>query len=125
SMSRCSSAALKACRRAAKSARGIRWTIHSPRLYGRHHVIMHFVPANDDARIDRSSPIPLYFQLARVLTEEIVKGERQPGERLASEPAIGDRFQVSRPTVRLALQRLEAEGLIERIKGRGTFIADA
>lgn len=86
---------------------------------------MHFVPANDDARIDRSSPIPLYFQLARVLTEEIVKGERQPGERLASEPAIGDRFQVSRPTVRLALQRLEAEGLIERIKGRGTFIADA
>ena len=69
--------------------------------------------------------MPLYFQLARLLTEEIVKGHRAPGERLASEPEIGSRFRVSRPTVRLALQRLESEGLIARVKGRGTFIADS
>jgi GntR family transcriptional regulator len=83
------------------------------------------IPAGDESTIDRASPVPLYFQLARLLSEEIVKGRRAPGERLASEPEIGARFRVSRPTVRLALQRLESEGLIERIKGRGTFVADA
>jgi GntR family transcriptional regulator len=83
------------------------------------------IPAGDESTIDRGSPVPLYFQLARLLSEEIVKGHRAPGERLASEPEIGSRFRVSRPTVRLALQRLESEGLIERIKGRGTFIADS
>jgi GntR family transcriptional regulator len=84
----------------------------------------HGMPASDESKIDRSSPVPLYFQLARLLTEDIVKGRQVPGDRLASEPAISERFGVSRATVRLALQRLDSEGLIERIKGRGTFIAD-
>jgi hypothetical protein len=42
------------------------------------------IPAGDESTIDRGSPVPLYFQLARLLTEEIVKGHRTPGERLAS-----------------------------------------
>src|SRR3954464_9716306 len=84
----------------------------------------HGMPGSDESLIDRSSPVPLYFQLARLLTEDIVKGRQAPGDRLASEPAISERFGVSRATVRLALQRLDSEGLIERIKGRGTFIAD-
>lgn len=73
--------------------------------------------------IDRRSPLPLYFQLARLLTEDIVRGRWSPGERLISEPDIGNQFGVSRATVRQALQRLESEGLIQRIKGRGTFVA--
>ena len=73
--------------------------------------------------IDRSSPLPLYYQLARLLSEDIVRGRLAPGERLTSEPDIGSLFGVSRATVRQALQRLESEGLIQRIKGRGTFVA--
>lgn len=75
-------------------------------------------------RINRRSPLPLHSQLSRVLAEQILRGEWKPTERLASEPEISEQFGVSRATVRHALQALESEGLIERIKGRGTFVAD-
>jgi GntR family transcriptional regulator len=80
--------------------------------------------SNEDL-LDRSSPVPLYFQLARLLTEEIAKGDWKPGARLPSEPELGDRFSVSRATVRLAIQRLESEGLLRRVRGRGTFVSDS
>jgi GntR family transcriptional regulator len=79
----------------------------------------------DPRKIDRSSPVPLYFQLARLLAEDIIRGRWPPGQRLMSEPGIGTRFGVSRATVRQAIQRLESEGLIRRVKGRGTFVADS
>jgi GntR family transcriptional regulator len=76
-------------------------------------------------KIDRRSPMPLYFQLARLLTGEINVGRWRAGDRLPSEAEICDTYGVSRATVRQALLRLENEGLIQRLKGRGTFIADA
>ncbi len=79
----------------------------------------------DRNTIDRRSPMPLYFQLARLLTDDINNGRWQAGDRLPSEPEICDRYGVSRATVRQALLRLENEGMIQRLKGRGTFIADA
>jgi GntR family transcriptional regulator len=81
------------------------------------------MPEHD--RIDRRSPMPLYFQLARLLTGEINYGRWRAGDRLPSEAQICDTYRVSRATVRQALLRLENEGLIQRLKGRGTFIADA
>jgi GntR family transcriptional regulator len=78
----------------------------------------------EHARIDRRSPMPLYFQLARLLTAEIKAGRWGVGDRLPSESAICDSYDVSRATVRQALVRLEHEGLIHRLKGRGTFIAE-
>jgi GntR family transcriptional regulator len=74
--------------------------------------------------IDRRSPIPLYFQLKKLLEEEIAAGRLAVGDRLPSEPAICDHFVVSRTTVRQALAELEAEGLIRKERGRGTFIAE-
>jgi GntR family transcriptional regulator len=74
--------------------------------------------------IDRRSPIPFYFQLTRLLTGEIESGRWAAGERLPSEPAICAQFGVSRTTVRQALAQLEAEGMIRREKGRGTFVAE-
>lgn len=76
------------------------------------------------ALINRESPLPLYFQLTRLLTEDIARGRWAPGDKIASEPEIGSRYGLSRATVRQALQRLESEGLIQRVKGRGTFVAD-
>lgn len=74
--------------------------------------------------IDRASPIPLYFQLKKLLQEQIASGRWQPGTRLPSEPAVCEHYAVSRTTVRQALAELGSEGLIRKEKGRGTFIAD-
>lgn len=77
-----------------------------------------------DGHIDRSSPVPFYFQLKGLLADEITSGRWSPGIRLPSEPHIGSHFGVSRTTVRQSLDELEGEGLIRREKGRGTFVAE-
>jgi GntR family transcriptional regulator len=74
--------------------------------------------------VDRRLPVPFHFQLSEILQQEIVSGRWSPGDRLSSEPQMARRFQVSRATIRQALQRLEQEGLITRSKGRGTFVAE-
>lgn len=80
------------------------------------------LPANT---IDRDSPVPFYFQLSELLEQEIVSGRWRPGLRLPSEPAISTHFGLSRTTIRQALGRLEQEGLIQRRKGQGTFVAES
>jgi GntR family transcriptional regulator len=74
--------------------------------------------------IDRRSPVPFYFQLKKLLTEEILSGRWGPGDRLPSEPTICAQFDISRTTVRQALAELESEGMIRKEKGRGTFVAE-
>jgi GntR family transcriptional regulator len=78
-----------------------------------------------DASIDRTSPVPLYFQLAELLERGITSGSFERGSRLPSEPDLCGQFALSRTTVRQALTRLEQKGLITRDKGRGTFIASS
>ncbi|MGH2776988.1 MAG: GntR family transcriptional regulator [Actinomycetota bacterium] len=75
-------------------------------------------------KIDRSSPVPYYFQLRKLLAEEISAARWVPGVRTPSEPDICRHFDVSRTTVRQALAALESEGLIRKEKGRGTFVAE-
>ena len=80
--------------------------------------------SNASARqLDRSSFVPLYYQLQEVLKEQIESGRWQAGERLPSEPDLARRFGVSRAVVRQALDILEDDHQIVRIRGRGTFIA--
>jgi len=73
--------------------------------------------------IDRSSPIPFYFQLKKIIVQEISTGRWAPDEQIPSEPEICQHFGVSRTTVRQALAELENEGSIRREKGRGTFVS--
>jgi GntR family transcriptional regulator len=75
-----------------------------------------------DAVIDRTSPVPFYFQLAELLEQEIASGRWEPGKRLPSEPELCERYGLSRTTIRQALTRLEQRGLINRRKGQGTFV---
>lgn len=75
-------------------------------------------------RIDRRSPIPFYFQLKRLVADEIDSGRWRPGTRLPSENELCERFDVSRTTVRQALGELEREGALRKEKGRGTFVAE-
>lgn len=76
------------------------------------------------ARIDRRSPVPFYFQLKQLMTDEIRAGRWRSGERIASEHALCEQFGLSRTTVRQALAELESEGLLIKEKGRGTFVAE-
>jgi len=75
------------------------------------------------AGIDRTSPLPLYYQLKELLVEEIRDRRLGPGDRVPGDHELCQRFSVSRTVVRQALSELEVEGVIERVKGRGTFVA--
>lgn len=66
----------------------------------------------------------LYRRIAADLRDAIRTGELQPGARLPTEQELGDRYEVSRNTVRLALGMLTNEGVITSTPGRGTFVRE-
>jgi len=72
--------------------------------------------------LDRSSPVPLYFQLAEQLMAAITGGSAQPGDLVENEVAMSKRLGLSRPTVRYAIRYLVDQGLLVRKRGLGTFI---
>jgi DNA-binding GntR family transcriptional regulator len=72
--------------------------------------------------VDRSSPVPLYYQLAQQLEQAIRSGELAAGERLENEVDLADRFGLSRPTVRQAIQELVRKGMLVRKRGVGTQV---
>jgi GntR family transcriptional regulator len=74
--------------------------------------------------LDRSSFVPLYYQLQEILKEQIESGIWAPGDALPSEPALARNFRVSRVVVRQALAILADDRQIVRKRGRGTFVAD-
>lgn len=74
--------------------------------------------------IDRESPIPLYYQLKQDLFKQIKNNELEKGDRLLSEEELISKYELSRFTVRQALQELENEGWVERKRGKGTFISE-
>jgi DNA-binding GntR family transcriptional regulator len=72
--------------------------------------------------LDRSSPVPLYFQVASRLQELIESGSMRVGSRLENEVELADRLGVSRPTMRRAIQYLVERGMLVRKRGVGTQI---
>lgn len=74
-------------------------------------------------KLDKDIPIPLYFQLKEKIKEKIVNGKLMPGDMIPSERELSEKYNISRPTIRQALQGLVNEGLLYREKGRGTFVA--
>jgi GntR family transcriptional regulator len=70
---------------------------------------------------DPSNGVPKYRQLQHVL-EEMIVGLR-PGEPIPPERELEQRFGVSRVTVRQALHQLVLAGRLERVQGKGTFVA--
>ncbi|MFJ8546056.1 GntR family transcriptional regulator [Streptomyces sp. NPDC093586] len=79
-------------------------------------------PLTKKITIDRSSPVPLYFQFAQQLQSLIEAGELPPGTRLSNEIAMADEFGLSRPTMRQAMQHLVNKGLLARKRGVGTQV---
>lgn len=67
---------------------------------------------------------PLYQVINKDLTDQIVSGLLKRGQRLDSEAHLAKHYGVSRMTLRQALGQLETEGLVVRLHGRGTFVAE-
>lgn len=68
--------------------------------------------------------VPRYIQIAESLLDQIEAGELAPGTRLPPERTLSELFEVNRVTLRRALGRLEAQGLIIRKHGVGNYIAE-
>ncbi|TCT17567.1 GntR family transcriptional regulator [Melghiribacillus thermohalophilus] len=74
--------------------------------------------------INKESPIPIYYQLQEHLKTKIENGELKSGDPIPSEREMAEKYEISRMTVRQAVNNLVNEGLLTRSKGRGTFVAD-
>ena len=72
--------------------------------------------------LDRDSPVPLYFQLAQQIENEIHVGGLRTGDRLENEVKIAEDLGLSRPTVRAAFSYLVDKGLVQRRRGQGTTV---
>ncbi len=70
------------------------------------------------------SDIPLYSQLVSIVKRNITAGTLSSGQLFPSEAELCKTFEISRSTVRQAIGALEAEGLVVRKQGRGTFVAE-
>jgi len=73
--------------------------------------------------IDKNSVIPIYYQLAKLIREQIRRGEFKPGEALPTEIEIANRYEISRMTVRRSIAELVSEGMVYALQGKGTFVA--
>src|SRR3954452_13044774 len=83
--------------------------------------VLPFVPA----AVRRSASEPLYAQVARDMAAHIRRGTVAAGQRLPAEPALARAYGVNRLTVREALASLTRQGLVRRVQGIGSFVADA
>lgn len=76
-----------------------------------------------DRTLDKSVPIPLYYQLKSLLQEEIRAGHYPVDSLIPTEKEISEMFGISRTTVRQALAELTHDGWLYRVKSKGTFVA--
>jgi GntR family transcriptional regulator len=72
--------------------------------------------------IKKNSPVPIYHQLEEYIKQQIENGSLEEECVIPSEREYAERFQISRMTVRQAINNLVSEGYLNRQKGRGTFV---
>jgi GntR family transcriptional regulator len=73
--------------------------------------------------LDRTSFKPIYFQLAELIQNQIEDGDLKPGAQVPSERELMEQFDISRNTVRMAIESLLKDGLVYRVPTKGTYVA--
>jgi DNA-binding GntR family transcriptional regulator len=73
-------------------------------------------------RVDRFNQEKLYIQVARILINEIIGGRWKINDRIPSEDELCQTYQVSKTTVRQAINNLVADGYLMKIQGKGTYV---
>ena len=76
------------------------------------------------SKLSLDSDVPLYNQLVAIIKRHISAGILSPGDLLPSEAELCRALTISRSTVRQAIGALEADGLVVRRQGKGTFVAE-
>ncbi|MGX6961798.1 PLP-dependent aminotransferase family protein [Vagococcus xieshaowenii] len=71
----------------------------------------------------RTSSVPLYQQLVTAIKQKIMTGELIPGDRLPSERHLSEQLQVNRSTIIRAYDELAAEGIVTKKRGSGTLVS--
>ncbi|MFI9598972.1 GntR family transcriptional regulator [Streptomyces sp. NPDC052043] len=86
-----------------------------------------YVPLQAEPSAPAHSPIDLlkYEQIATVFAARITRGIYPPRRRIPTEAGICDEFGVSRPTARAAVQLLVERGLIQTVRGKGSYVVDS
>lgn len=79
---------------------------------------------NSFDEIDKSAPQPIYQQIKSTIEEKITSGEWAAGQKLPSENDLVAALDVSRMTINRALRELTQQGMINRVHGLGSFVAD-
>jgi GntR family transcriptional regulator len=77
----------------------------------------------DGSLINKSVPIPLYFQLKECILNEIKQGNYQKDDIIPTEKELSELFNVSLTPLRQAISELVQEGWLYRIKSKGTFVS--
>ena len=73
--------------------------------------------------VDKDTPIPLYYQVKKIILDRILSGDIKPGETIPTEKAFCEIYDISRTTVRQAITELVNEGYLYRVKSKGTFVS--
>ena len=76
----------------------------------------------DSFTLDRTTPLPFYYQIEQFLMEHIESGRLSVDECIPPETEMMGLFGVSRATIRQAIANLVNQGCLVRQKGRGTFV---
>ncbi|MGZ4107993.1 MAG: GntR family transcriptional regulator [Tumebacillaceae bacterium] len=73
--------------------------------------------------VDQRSSVPIYQQIVHGVKEAVAKGVLVQGDKLPSVRELAGQITINHNTIAKAYQELEREGIIETLRGRGTFVA--
>lgn len=75
--------------------------------------------------LNHSSMIPIYEQLMEQIRNGIISGELHPGDPLPSVRGLAGQLRISALTVKKSYDRLEQEGFVSTIHGKGTYVSQS
>ena len=73
-------------------------------------------------KLDKESTVSLYIQLMHIIKEQIHNGTYLEGEQIPTEGELSKMYNISRITIRRAIEELCQQGYLKKIQGKGTFV---
>lgn len=74
--------------------------------------------------LDKDAQEPLFSQVGRSINSLLESGDYQAGQRIPTEPELAEFYDVSRVTIRRAIDELVQHGVLVKRQGKGTFVRE-